>query len=343
MTTEVQYPIAYADDDQLVHIDAAVKGVAAYCFGCDARMIPIQGPQRNWHFRHEAQNPCDRDRALHRAAVAAIAKGIETAIRANQPYLVEWECLRCGQPIEQDLATPGATVLAEKMLQQQDGIEQKRRTLPDVAVYNVDGTRAVTEVVVWHDLDDVTRKVYEQQEIPVFRVYPDWQTLHQYLHGASAKDALNTPSPLCTDCQRKDEQATNAQSAQAEQQRAELAERDLLARLVPKLHIPGFPPPKRYLVKTIEPGDCIIGLFTGVDLPGSRHLPIEGVWPRWNFEDIPTGLGICVAISPRKLSEVSHRHLIGKACLLTCWQEGRSWTGNRNFQFNLKEMSPSAT
>ena len=334
MTAEVLYPVAYAADGQLVHITTAAKRAAAYCFGCDAAMDPHQGPQRQWHFHHRARNRCDPDRALHMAGVAAITEGIDSAIRAGRPYLLKRGCLRCGQLIEQNIATPGAAIKAEKMLLQRDDIELKRRTLPDVAVYAADGTTTVVEVVVWHDLEDKTREVYEQAAIPVYRVYPDWQSLPELQHAVFARDALNMSSPWCMDCRQWAEQARK--------QQAKLAECDLMARSVPELHIPELPRAAlRRNYRDIEPGDCIIGVFTGVDMPGSRYVPPKA-GPRWNFEDRATGVGICVAIWPDKLRADAHRHLIGQACILTCWQEGTSMTGNRNFRFKLESMPPAA-
>ena len=342
MTAAILYPVARANDGQLMHITMAAKGTVAYCFGCDAAMVPHQGPQRQWHFHHKTHNRCDPDRALHIAAVAAITKGIDSAIRTRRPYLLKRGCLRCGQPIEQDVTTPGATVKAEKMLLQRDDIELKRRTLPDVAVYAADGTTTVVEVVVWHDLEDKTREVYEQAAIPVYRVYPDWQTLPELQHAVSARDALNIPRRWCTDCRQRAEQAARQQAEQAREQQAKLAERDLMARFVPDLHIPGLPrAAQRGNYKDIEPGDCIIGIFTGVDMPGSHNVPHKAQ-PRWNFEDPTTGVGICVAIYPGKLRAEAHSHLIGQRCILTCWQEGTSMTGNRNFRFKLNAMPPAA-
>lgn len=343
MTAEILYPVAYADDGRLLHIATTAKEAVAFCFGCDTRMDPHQGPQRQWHFHHRALNRCDPDRALHMAAVAAITEGIDSAIRTRRPYLLKRGCLRCGQLIEQDIATPGATVKAEKMLLQRDNIELKRRTLPDVAVYAADSGTTVVEVVVSHDLEDKTREVYKQAAIPVYRVYPDWQTLPELQYAVSARDALNMPSPWCADCLQRAEQAAKQQAEEAREQQAKLAESDLMARFAPNLHIPVLPraAQSRGICMDIEPGDCIIGIFTGVDMPGEGIAP-AGAGSRWNFEDPATGLGICVAIWPNKLRADAYRHLIGQACILTCWQEGMSRTGNRNFRFKLEAMPPIA-
>ena len=343
MIAEILYPVAYDDDRQLVHIDMATKGAAAYCFGCDAAMVPHHGLQRQRHFHHRARNRCDPDRALHMAAVAAIRQGIDSAIGTRRPYLLKRGCLRCGQLIGQDIATSGATVEAERRLLQRDGMEPKRRTLPDIAVYAADGTATVIEVVVSHDLEDKTREAYEQAAIPVYRVYPDWQTLPELLRGASARNALNMPSPWCADCRQQAEQAAEQQAEQAREQQARLAECDLMARFVPVLYIPGLPrAAQRGNYKDIQPGDCIIGIFTGVDMPGTGSAPL-GAAPRWNFEDPATGVGICVAIYPGKLRADKYGHLVGQACILTCWQEGTSSTGSRNFRFNLNAMPQAAT
>ena len=343
MTNGILYPVAYAADGQLMHINTAAKAAAAYCFGCDARMDPYQGSQRQWHFHHRARNTCDPNRALHTAAVAAIAEGIGSAIRTRRPYLLKRDCSRCGKLITQDIATPGATVKAEKMLPQRDKVEMKRRTLPDIAVYATDGTTTVVEVVVWHNLEDETREAYELAAIPVYRVYPDWQGLPELQYAAYARDALNVPSSWCADCRQRAEQAAKQQAEQAREWQAKLAERDLMARSVPKLHIPELPrAAQRGNHMDIEPGECVIGIFTGVDMPGTRNVP-QKAQPRWNFEDPATGVGIYVAIYPSKLRADAHRHLIGQKCILTCWQEGMSMTGNRNFRFKLSAMPRAAT
>lgn len=65
-----EFTIAFDQGDNQVNIDNADKNEKYYCVNCGQQMIPVQGEQREWHYRHkEYTSHCNHDEWLHKTLV----------------------------------------------------------------------------------------------------------------------------------------------------------------------------------------------------------------------------------------------------------------------------------
>ena len=152
----------------------------------------------------------------------------------------------------------------------------KRRTLPDVAVYAADGTTTVVEVVVWHDLEDKTREVYEQAVDSCLSCVPGLADLARATARSLRQKRAEHAEPLVRGLPTAGRAgcgtASGAGAASSRQgsQNLTLWHDSCHNCTYPYSHTQysGEAP-----LVDIEPGDCIIGIFTGVDMPGSRNVP----------------------------------------------------------------------
>ena len=65
-----EFTIAFDKYYQEVSIDDAQKGQEFICCNCNQPMIPVQGQEREWHFRHkEVSSNCNHDQWLHKKLI----------------------------------------------------------------------------------------------------------------------------------------------------------------------------------------------------------------------------------------------------------------------------------
>ena len=176
-------------------IEQARSGVSYTCFGCQAPMVARQGSQRAWHFAHKPPlSGCgDPDRALHEAAKALIVQSFTEAQNQNAEYRVGFACGDCGGEVSWDIARPETSISAERSVVE--------RTRSDVVVDRGPKGPLIIEVVVSHDLEPTTKLRYEQSELPVFVVYPEWSTVAGLARAVIADVVINVPSMRCPGCQ----------------------------------------------------------------------------------------------------------------------------------------------
>ena len=176
-------------------IEQARSGVSYTCFGCQAPMVARQGSQRAWHFAHKPPlSGCgDLDRALHEAAKALIVQSFTEAQNQNAEYRVGFACGDCGGEVSWDIARPDTSISAERSVVE--------RTRSDVVVDRGPKGPLIIEVVVSHDLEPTTKLRYEQSELPVFVVYPEWSTVAGLARAVIADVVINVPSMRCPGCQ----------------------------------------------------------------------------------------------------------------------------------------------
>lgn len=69
MASRIQYPFAFDENDNLVHIDSVQREHrherTYHCPGCGDRMIPRIGKSNAHHFAHAENNSCDVESAIH--------------------------------------------------------------------------------------------------------------------------------------------------------------------------------------------------------------------------------------------------------------------------------------
>ena len=176
-------------------IEEARSGVSYTCFGCQAPMVARQGSQRAWHFAHKPPlRGCDDpDRALHETAKALIVQGFTEAQTQNAEYRVGFACGDCGGEVSWNIARPTTSISVERTVAE--------GTRSDVVVDRGEKAPLIIEVVVSHDLEVTTKLRYEQSELPVFVVYPEWSTVAGLARAVIADVVINVPFMRCPGCQ----------------------------------------------------------------------------------------------------------------------------------------------
>ena len=191
----ISYPIADAGGGRAVAIEEARSGVSYTCFGCQAPMVAKQGSQRAWHFAHKPPlRGCDDpDRALHETAKAVIVQGFTDARNQNAEYHAGFSCRDCEGELSWNIASPARSIAAERTV-----VEGTRS---DVVVDRGPKGPLIIEVVVSHDIEVATKLRYEQSELPVFVVYPEWSTVAGLARAVIADVVINVPPMRCPGCQ----------------------------------------------------------------------------------------------------------------------------------------------
>lgn len=200
MRPGISHPIADAGGGQAVAIAEARSGVSYTCFGCQAPMVVKKGSQRAWHFAHKPPRiGCDDpDRALHEAAKALIVQGFTEAQAENTEYRGGFACADCGRELTWNIARPTASIAAERTV-----VEGTRS---DIVVDRGSKGPLIIEVVVTHDLEPKTNLRYEQSELPVFVVYPEWDTVAELARAVIADVVINVLFTRCPGCQAAEDQ-----------------------------------------------------------------------------------------------------------------------------------------
>ena len=196
VSAKVRYPAADAGDGHVVTIQDATSGTPYACFGCGAPMVARQGAKRAWHFAHKPPfSECaDPDRALHETARAMILQGFTEALTQRGEYRAGFCCEDCGTEATWNIARPGSNITPECTV-----VESTRS---DIVIDRATKGPLIVEIVVTHAIEDATRLRYEQSELPVFVVHPQWDTITELAHTLIADSVINIASMRCPDCQQ---------------------------------------------------------------------------------------------------------------------------------------------
>ena len=196
MSPKARYPAADAGDGQLVTIEDATSGTPYACFGCEAPMVARKGTQRAWHFAHKppVSECADPDRALHETAKAMILQGFAEAVTRRGEYRVGFCCGDCGTEVSWDMARQGSTITQERTV-----VESTRS---DLVIERPEKSPLIIEIVVTHDIEEATRLRYEQPELPVLVVRPQWDTIAELAQTLIADGSINVGTIRCADCQQ---------------------------------------------------------------------------------------------------------------------------------------------
>ncbi len=218
----ILYPAAYIKPFTSVHISEAQRGDLHYCFGCDGEMLIKRGSIRQQHFAHKPPFiECDSNNALHETAKAIIAQGFMQAIDSGRVYNLSYPCRRCETPITVDVAEKGAGIGSE--------ITVANGTRSDLVITRGDGItpRVIIEIVVHHDLEQETRKKYEEFGLPVVKVAPTWETLPDLLLATLGYETLNierTECKVCYEHRAEEQRRQEAREIERRKRRAEASQ-----------------------------------------------------------------------------------------------------------------------
>lgn len=236
----IQYPEAYVEPFQRVHITDAHAGLTYFCYGCRQEMVRRQGSKRRWHFAHKAEfDRCEGDNALHEAAKANIVEGFLSAMESGDDYNLGYLCQGCGVHILVNVAEQGAGIATERIAV--EGTRSDLVVINPISKIRQRGRveRVIIEIVVSHDLEVDTHLKYQDAGTPVIKVKPTWETLDELRPSCIGYDTLNIDKKRCPECEeierRRGEAEEKLKAEVEEAGQAEMEKHEKLSEIAREL------------------------------------------------------------------------------------------------------------
>ena len=97
----IKYRYALDEDSKVVDIITgnAVKTKAYTCLSCSKTLLPVQGSERQHHFRHKVQADCSAETYLHNLAKRIFAQTYQDCLDGGRPYTISYRvpvrCIDC--------------------------------------------------------------------------------------------------------------------------------------------------------------------------------------------------------------------------------------------------------
>lgn len=209
-TSEIQYPVAFNDLNDLVKIEDAPRqhGLRYSCVHCGDRMSAVvRVTQRKPHFRHTKSSTCDPDSVLHSTAIEIIRKAHNSTQVNHTQYLLTRPCKTITFTfVEYDLKS--CINMATK-IDLADGWEAKTEesvvegTRSDLIFSHDDGQQIIIEVVNTHSMEQETETAYLKSGIPIAVVRVEWDTVSDLWKGIHTQESRNFASDECAGCERE--------------------------------------------------------------------------------------------------------------------------------------------
>lgn len=141
----LKIPYGLNDSDELIPAEAAQKGQAYRCPGCNGDLIQRTGSIRTKHFSHAVDSPCSLESVIHLTAKRLVKSAIQDNAKHNTPLLLENHCAGCG--VVFDTALPPGTF--------SDASEEVRigSYVCDVVGYTDNQIRLAIEILHTHEVD----------------------------------------------------------------------------------------------------------------------------------------------------------------------------------------------
>lgn len=198
------------------------------CGDCGNEMIARRGRVRRWHYAHKAYVECvpkpDPDNALHNYAQDIIVEGFNDKLRNCEPYYVVYGCTghhdysfdldvplgesaRCKNTFRENIALSGADIYREMSV--------IPNTRSDIVIELPGQKPFIIEVVNTHDLEDDTRRRYDESGCRVVVRKVTWENLDELTGECRADDTVNVAGWKCDDCK----EVARARSRQESEER----------------------------------------------------------------------------------------------------------------------------
>ncbi len=189
MSVVVKYQYATDQFGITVSIDDARRGNIYQCIGCDQRMVARRGEKVTHHFAHYRSSDCSGDEtALHRIAKELIRSGYEQAGKGETEFRAVVDCawVDSFQPHRAlfNLRTVSNEVVVERQLPDSPYI-------PDILLLKDGEPTVIVEVEVSNPLSPEKATFYEQRELPVLFVKPNWDNVWRLKRGVFADHTMH--------------------------------------------------------------------------------------------------------------------------------------------------------
>ena len=111
----------------------------------------------------------------------------------------------CERALAWNIARPDTAIAVEQSI-----VEGTRS---DVVIDRGPKGPLIVEVVVAHDIEEPTRARYERSGIPVFIIYPEWDTVAELTWAVNAAALINVSAVRCRECQDSLDRSLKERSA----------------------------------------------------------------------------------------------------------------------------------
>jgi len=97
----IRYRYALDEGSRVVDITVgnADKARSYICLSCSKPLLPVQGSERQHHFRHKVQAVCSAETYLHNLAKRVFAQTYQDCLDSGRPYTVSYyvpvRCIAC--------------------------------------------------------------------------------------------------------------------------------------------------------------------------------------------------------------------------------------------------------
>lgn len=168
---------AYDATGNIVLASEAVKGQDYFCPSCREKFVFKNSGKTGRgskcaHFSHTSESNCNES-ALHAIFKQKAVRILREYIARNEPFGVAWICQRCRNVCRFNMLGTVARGEEEFSL----GVGCPR---PDIVLFDVHNKPVmVIEIVVNHEPEDSTAQYYKNNEIFMFKYYPQLQDLHK--------------------------------------------------------------------------------------------------------------------------------------------------------------------
>ena len=210
------------------------------CGDCENEMIAKRGQIRRWHFAHKAKVECvpkpDPDNMLHRLAQDLLVESFNERLQKGAPYEIVYNCVghrgkqleaefypgaveMCENTFKENMAQLGAAIHREKVV--------KSGTRSDIVLELPGSEPFIIEVVNTHDLEEETRRLYQQSGYRVAIRKVTWEDVEELANECRVDGSLNIADWKCADCSEWDiaQQRREAEEREREEQRVEMLNR----------------------------------------------------------------------------------------------------------------------
>lgn len=180
MAKKMLHTIGYDEENCILHVNDAQKGISYTCPLCGDRIIARNGGKmQRPHFSHfkKSSKACNGESVLHHLFQQKAITVLQTHIERKEPFLIEWSCPLCCRKYTKDLLQKVASIQARPMIETNQ---------PDIALID----QAGRPLFAIHFLvrKKLTKKVlhcYEEKGIILIQyhlVENDWQQVEEKLH-----------------------------------------------------------------------------------------------------------------------------------------------------------------
>ncbi len=166
MNDDLLVPWGLSDQDELVPVHTATKGLRYRCPSCKKVLVLAQGPILRHHFRHVADSECSWESREHAIAKGLVLRALQSLMDGGPHPVLRQRCTNCRDP--QPCAFDFARIVS--------ACAERRLTtghIGDVVAYDKHGVAIVVEILKTHAVSDRKGEALEVAKISWIEISAD--------------------------------------------------------------------------------------------------------------------------------------------------------------------------